>query len=213
MTIRVGIVEDHPVVISGLVSGLSTMTDFVIVDRAATIPDAERLLGRSDLDVALVDIRLPDGNTLEVLERSAAKPAVLILSSFDTRQYVAAAMRFGAQGFLLKTAPLDEVAAAIRHVASGGSWFSRAQLATGRAGMVDLDGRDREIIERVMRGESNDEIGRALAMSSKTVEARLSRLYERFGVMTRTELGLRAEREGWLELTARARTPSPKANG
>jgi DNA-binding NarL/FixJ family response regulator len=201
MTIRIGLIDDHPVVIGGLQAALNAIADFAVVASAGQMADGTALLARDDIDVVLLDVRLADGNGLSLLRADRPpRPAVLVLSSFKTTQYVSAAVRFGAQGFLLKTAPLDDVAQAIRQVAGGGSWFTAEQLRAGATGYVTLAPRDREVLQLVLGGHSNDEIAARLRISAKTVEAHLSRLFERFGVMSRLELGLRAERESWLDL-------------
>jgi DNA-binding NarL/FixJ family response regulator len=201
MTIRIGLIDDHPVVIGGLEAALNAIADFDVAASAGHLSDGAALLARDDIDVVLLDVRLADGNGLSLLRADRpARPAVIVLSSFKTTQYVSAAVRFGAQGFLLKTAPLDDVAQAIRQVAGGGSWCTAEQLRAGATGFVTLTPRDREVLLLVLGGHSNDEIAARLRIATKTVEAQLSRLFERFGVMSRLELGLRAEREAWLDL-------------
>jgi DNA-binding NarL/FixJ family response regulator len=203
---RIGIVDDHPVVIGGLRAALREIEDLEVVATAGSIAGAESLLGRADLDVILMDIRLSDGNGIALLQRRGGRErggAVIVLSSFESAQYVAAAVRFGAQGFVLKTAPISELVDAIRRVARGGSAFSAAQLRQGVAGVVELRPRERDVLRRVLDGQSNDEIAAGLQTSTKTVEANLSRLFRRFGVASRLELGLRAEREAWLEIEPR----------
>jgi DNA-binding NarL/FixJ family response regulator len=201
MTIRIGLIDDHPVVIGGLEAALNAIADFEVVASAGNLSEGTALLARSDIDVVLLDVRLADGNGLSLLQVDRPpRPAVIVLSSFKTTQYVSAAVRFGAQGFLLKTAPLDDVAQAIRQVTGGGSWFTAEQLRASATGFVTLTPRDREVLQLVLGGHSNDEIAARLRISAKTVEAHLSRLFERFGVMSRLELGLRAEREAWLDL-------------
>jgi DNA-binding NarL/FixJ family response regulator len=205
MTVRIGIVDDHPVVVGGLAAALDAVEGLEVVARAGTIRDAEGLLARDGLDVILMDVRLPDGNGLELLERTGdtRTAAVIVLSSFEATQYVAAAVRFGAQGFLVKTAPLDEVVDAVRRVAAGGSAFSAGQLREGVKGPVQLRPRERDVLRRLLAGQSNDEIAAGLRTSRKTVEKNLSQLFQRFGVASRLELGLRAEREAWLEIEPR----------
>ena len=200
--IRVAIVDDHPVVLSGLHTALASVPDIDIVAACGTLADAREIAQRDDIDVLLLDVRLPDGNGLELLAHRSPQrgPAILILSSFKSRQYVAAALRFGANGFLLKTTPLEELIAAIRAVARGGSAFTNDQLREGQTGFVNLTERERAIVGLVIAGKSNDEIARLQATSRKTVEYHLSRLYERFGIMTRVELALRADHEGWLDI-------------
>jgi DNA-binding NarL/FixJ family response regulator len=204
MTIRVALIDDHPVVLEGLDAALGSIEDLIVVAHAQSMAEGRAILGRSDVDVALLDIRLPDGNGLQLLgeEKPEHRPAVIVLSSFLTSQYVAAAVRFGAQGFVLKTAPLPELIEAIRRVAAGGSAFTAEQLREGTAGYVSLTPREREVLRLVIRGRSNEEIGAEINASRKTVEAHLSRLYERYGIRGgRIELAIRAEREGWLDVT------------
>lgn len=200
MTIRVALIDDHPVVLGGLDAALGAIDDLAVVAHGQSQLEGRAILKRGDVDVALLDIRLPDGNGLELLGELAPghRPAVIVLSSFMTTQYVAAAVRFGAQGFVLKTAPLTELIEAIRRVAGGGSAFTADQL---RAGFVSMTPRELEVLRLVVRGRSNDEIGNEIHASRKTVEAHLSRLYERLGIRGgRIELAIRAEREGWLEV-------------
>ena len=200
MTIRLGIVDDHPMVTNGLVAALATIDDLVVIARGSTIEHAREMLVRDDMDVVLLDVRLEDGNGIQALaERgSRARPAVLVISSFKTSQYVAAAARFGAGGFLLKTVPLNDLVNAIREVHGGGSVFTTEQLDKG---FVMLAPREREVVRLAMDGLSNKEIGARLTMSPKTVESRLTDIYERFGIAGgRVELSRRAADEGWLDI-------------
>jgi DNA-binding NarL/FixJ family response regulator len=199
--IHVGLVDDHPAVIGGIEATLARTPDVRVAARADTIAAATEMLARSDLDVVLMDIRLPDGNGLELLARTmhAPRPAVIVLSSFEATQYIAAAMRFGAQGFLLKTAPLEDRVEAIRTVAAGGTVFAQRDLLNAR--YVALTPHERELVRLVIDARSNDEIASAFQTQRKTVETQLSRLYERLGVSSRVELAIRAEREGWLDVT------------
>jgi DNA-binding NarL/FixJ family response regulator len=200
MTIRLAIVDDHPMVTSGLVVALATIDDIDVVGRGSTIEEAREILVRGDLDVVLLDVRLENGNGLQALaERGSLKrPAVLVISSFKTSQYVAASARYGAGGFLLKTVPLSVLAYAIRTVHAGGSVFTEEQLEKG---FVTLAPREREVVRLAMGGLSNKEIGVRIGMSPKTVESRLTDIYLKFGIKGgRVELSLRASEEGWLDI-------------
>lgn len=201
MTIRVLLVDDHPAVIGGLQRLIESTPDLRVVATAGTVAEATDHLQRDDIDVALIDIRLPDGLGTALVRQATARgrPATLVLSSFDQRQYVASALRSGAAGFLLKTATLEEVAASIRTVNGGGLAYTMEQLRASQAPLPRLDERERRIIREVQAGRSNDEIAAAMHISRKTIEAVLSRLFDRLGVMSRAELAIRAEREGWLE--------------
>jgi DNA-binding NarL/FixJ family response regulator len=157
---------------------------------------------RDDIDVAIIDMRLPDGHGTTLVREAAARGrrATLVLSSFDQSQYISNAIRNGAQGFLLKTATLEELAEAIRTVHRGGLALTAEQLRRSLAPGPDLSDRDRGIIAGVQAGKSNDEIATTMGLSPKTVEVSLSRMFERLGVLSRAELAIRADREGWLEL-------------
>jgi DNA-binding NarL/FixJ family response regulator len=198
--IRVGLVDDHPIVVGGIEAAFALVPDIDLVARAGTVAGAAELFARPDLAVVLLDVRLPDGNGLELLARTTGsrKPAVIVLSSFETKQYVAAALRFGAQGFMLKTAPIENLIAAIRRVAGGRPSF--AVQPDRVRGYVTLSARERDLVRQVMAARSNAEIATALRTRRKTVETQLSRLYERLGVASRVDLAIRAEREGWLEI-------------
>jgi DNA-binding NarL/FixJ family response regulator len=201
---RLALVDDHPVVLRGLETALSGVDDLEVVATGASFAEARQIILRDDVDVLLLDVRLPDGNGLELLgdANRRGRPSILVLSSFKSRQYVAAAIRFGASGFMLKTTPLPELIAAIRSVAGGGTAFTNEQIRDGQSGFVNLNERELEIVRQVLAGRSNDEIAAGLRTSPKTVEYHLSRLYERFGILTRLELALKADHEGWLEITA-----------
>jgi DNA-binding NarL/FixJ family response regulator len=200
MTIRLAIVDDHPMVTDGLDAALGTIGDLDVVARGGTVAEARVMLAREDLDVVLLDVRLEDGNGIQILSErgSRSRPAVLVISSFKTSQYVAAASRFGAAGFLLKTVPLPTLVEAIRVVHSGGSVFTHDQL---QKGFVILSPRERQIVRLAMDGLSNKEIGARLGMSPKTVESHLTEIYDRFGIAGgRIELSFRAAEEGWLDI-------------
>ena len=204
MTVRILLVDDHPVVLDGLESAIDREEDFTVVGRATSAAEARAVLSAETVDVGLVDIRLPDGSGLELMEESSGMeqaPAWIVLSSFETPQYVATALSLGAAGYLLKTASTEEIVEAIRTAAGGGTGFTAGQLAAARgSGTFRLAPVDRGIVRGVLAGRSNDEIAGEVGLSTRTVEAHLSRLYARVGVASRTELALRAEREGWLDL-------------
>jgi DNA-binding NarL/FixJ family response regulator len=98
---------------------------------------------------------------------------------------------------VVKTAPVAELVDAIRRAAAGGLAFGRRPAAAAAA---SLTAREREVVGLVVDGRSNDEVGAALGITTKTVEGHLRRLFDRLGVQSRTELATRALREGWLEV-------------
>ena len=197
--IRVAIVDDHPVVRDGTAALLAAQDGLEVVGTAGSIDAAAALIATTPVDVLLLDIRLGTDSGLRLLARSdQPKPAVVVLTAYDYPQYAEAALRLGAAGFVLKTAPLDELLDAIRRAAAGGLAFG----VRPRPVAANLSARELEVVRLVVEGRSNDEIGVALGIGSKTVETHLRRLFERFGAVSRTELATRALREGWLDIPA-----------
>ncbi|HJP88996.1 MAG TPA: response regulator transcription factor [Candidatus Limnocylindrales bacterium] len=200
--VRVALVDDHPLVLDGLIAGLNTITFIEVAGVGGTAEEAARFLEREDIDVLMLDVRLGKQNGLQVLaeRRGSTRPHVLVLSSFNSRQYVAAATRLGAAGFLLKTTPLPILVRAIEIAAQGGTLFTPEQLATS---LVALTARERDVVALTMQGMTNKEIAEHLGTSKKAVEQHLSELFAREEIQGgRVELALRAAEEGWLEINA-----------
>jgi DNA-binding NarL/FixJ family response regulator len=205
MTVRVLLIDDHPVVLDGLTIALEAH-GLEIAGQARTLADARTLLATVEADVALLDLRLPDGSGTDLLaagDGAPDGPAFIVLSTFQTPQYVAAAVALGASGFVAKTAPTEDIVEAVQSVAEGGTAFPRDMVRPGRSRWIPFTRREHDIIEGVLAGRSNDELSADLHVARKTVEAYLTRLYTRFGVLTRTELAVLAEREQWLSLPVR----------
>jgi DNA-binding NarL/FixJ family response regulator len=193
--IRVAVVDDHPLVREGTAAIVARADDMEIAGIAGSLDELRPMLDGS-VDVLLLDLRLGQASGFDLLraEEGVALPAVVVLTSYDYPQYADAALRLGASGFVVKTAPTAELLDAIRRAAAGGLAFG-----VRPGGGVALSAREREVVRLVVDGASNDEIGARLGISARTVESHLRRLFERLGVASRTELAARALREGWLE--------------
>jgi len=204
MSVGLMLVDDHPIVLDGLRAALARHAEINIVAEAASLAEARAAIATPGIDVVLLDIRLPDGSGIDLLrdaQAMSAPPAVILLSSFLTPQYVNAAIALGASGFLLKTAATDEILAAIATVSEGRLAFTAEQVRESRkAAWAPLTEREHDIIAGVMAGRSNDELSGDLGLARKSVEAYLSRLFIRFDVTTRTELAILAERQQLLAL-------------
>jgi DNA-binding NarL/FixJ family response regulator len=194
--IRVAVVADHPRVREGTAALVDRQEDMEIAGVAASLAELRPILAAGDVHVLLLDLRLGEESGFDVLRHEVAghMPAVVVVTSFDYPQYADAALRLGAAGFVVKTAPTAELLDAIRRAAGGGLHFG---VRPGHG--VALSDREREVLRCVIDGASNDEIGARLGISSRTVESHLRRLFERHDVASRTELASRAIREGWLE--------------
>ncbi len=203
--IRVAIVDDHPVVREGTAALLAAQPGLAVVGTAGSLDEARDLLERVDADVLLLDIRLGQESGLGLLAPdgppggtpSRTRPAIVVLTAYDYPQYAEAALRLGAAGFVVKTAPLAQLLDAIRRTAAGGLAF---QVRPPAPGAELPTARELEVVRLVADGRSNDEIGQALGIGPRTVETHLRRLFERFDLASRTELATRALREGWLDV-------------
>jgi DNA-binding NarL/FixJ family response regulator len=206
--IRVAIVDDHPVLREGTAALLAAQPGLEIAGVAGTVDEAAALVDETQVDVVLLDIRLGTDSGLRWLSSGGVepwagaptrpRPAVVILTSYDYPQYAEAALRLGASGFVLKTAPIAELLDAIRRAAAGGLAFAIRPSAA--ASQVRLSQRELDVVRLVIDGRSNDEIAGRLGIGAKTVESHLRRLFERLDIASRTELATRALREGWLEV-------------
>jgi DNA-binding NarL/FixJ family response regulator len=198
--IVVGIVEDHPIVAAGTARVLAATAGLRVAWTAAGLDDAGTRLAADDVDVVVIDVRLGTDSGLALLgdmgargSTSPGRPAFVVLTGYDYPQYRAAAARLGAAALVTKMAPIDELVEAIRRAATG----SRdAAVPAGRPPTV----RDLEVVRLVAAGRTNAEIAGVLAVSEKTIEGRLARLFARFEVASRTELATRVVGEGWLDL-------------
>jgi DNA-binding NarL/FixJ family response regulator len=198
------LVDDHPLVVGGLVAAIDAEPDLRVVATASTVAEARVQLDLLGPDIAVVDLRLPDGSGFDLVD--PLRPTRwLMLSSFGTAQYVDATKAAGATGYWLKSATPDRIIAAIRTVAAGGLAFDPDLL--GRADVAPdwhpFSERERDVIKLVIAGRSNAELAHDLGISVKTVETHLNRLFERVGCQTRTELAVRAVEQAWLEMPHR----------
>lgn len=205
--IRVLLVDDDPLVRSGLQLMLGGGDRISVVAEAE---DGDQVLAAVDLhrpDVVLMDVRMPGVDGIEatrLVRGQPSAPAVLVLTTFDADELVLAALRAGAAGFLLKSSPPEDIVRAIETVASGESWLSPS-IASQLIGLVTagpsvddaaaerltrLSPREREVAEAVGRGISNHEIGEALHMSTATVKAHVSKLFEKLEVENRVQVAL-----------------------
>jgi DNA-binding NarL/FixJ family response regulator len=199
--IRLLIVDDHPVVREGTAALLAAQPGIAVAGTAGSIEEASTLMSDAPADVLLLDIRLGTDSGLRLLTETPPdqpRPAIIVLTSYDYPQYAEAALRLGASGFVLKTAPIAELLDAIHRVAAGGLAFS-VRPRSGAA-IARLSERELDVVRLVVDGRSNDEIAARLGIGPKTVESHLRRLFERFDLASRTELATRALREGWLDV-------------
>lgn len=198
--IRVGVVDDHPSILAAIAAAVDAADDLVLAGTGRTLTDAIALLPRSD--VLLCDVQLEgpaDGiRVLEAARDTAASSAVLLLSGHGHASVVRAAIERGAAGYLDKGAEVATILDAVRTVAAGGTVFRAADLAASRAVPRPPSERELQVIAGVVRGHTNAEIAGGLGLSEKTVETHLHRLFDRYGLLSRTELAVFAVDERWV---------------
>jgi len=207
MTIRVLVADDQGMVRTGFVTFLDTQPDIDVVGEAADGAEAVSLAAELRPDVVLMDVRMPvmDGlsATREILAEEAGepRPKVLVLTTFDLDDYVYAALKAGASGFLLKDASAQDLAAAVRVVAAGDALlapsvtrrlvaeFARlgGPRAPTRARLDQLTERETEVLALVAQGLSNTQIAGHLFVTEQTVKSHVSRIFMKLGVSDRAQ--------------------------
>ena len=198
--IRLAIVEDHPAIAEGLTALLRGVSDLTVVGTARDSGAADRLIEAQSPDVVLCDIRLAgtvDG--LGLLAAHTPGPAFIMLSAYSYPSYYAAAVEHGAKGYLSKMASIEQIVAAVRTVAAGGSAFTTEVRRAARTALRPPTQREAQVLALVAEGHANAEIAELLSLRVKTVESQLRRMFDRYDVTSRTSLVRVAQRQGWIE--------------
>ncbi|MEU8482473.1 response regulator transcription factor [Streptomyces sp. NPDC048641] len=194
MTVRLLLADDHPVVRAGLRAVLDAEPDFEIVAEAATAERAVELAAGGGVDVVLMDLQFGAGmhgsEATAAIAAGPGAPRVLVLTTYDTDADILAAVEAGASGYLLKDAPPEELAAAVRTAASGQSALAPAiahrLMDRMRAPAEALSRRELEVLQLVRDGLSNQRISKELFLSQATVKSHLVHIYAKLGVDSRT---------------------------
>ncbi|MEE8047158.1 MAG: response regulator transcription factor, partial [Dehalococcoidia bacterium] len=193
---RILIVDDHTMVRDGLSSMLQRQSDFEVVGEASNGREGVEQAEQLNPDLILMDLRMPEMDGVEAMRQiHAAQPDIdfLVLTTFDTDEYIFDAVEVGAKGFLLKDTSRDELFNAVRTVSIGNSYFqpdigSRladqfAALRKGGGQVTDaLSEREREVLTLIAQGKANKEVAADLSLSESTVKTHVSNIFSKLGV-------------------------------
>lgn len=207
MTLRVLVVDDHPIVRMGLHALLSAEPDIEVVGECGDGTEAVQAAGALRPDVVLMDLKLPGLSGTDATARiTSGTPArVLVLTTYDTDADIFAALAAGATGYLLKDCPRTVLVDAVRAAARGESALAApvaARLVTHVRGPARpmLTNRERDVLRCVARGLSNPDTARALFISEATVKSHLLNIFDKLGVNDRTAAVTQALQRGLLTL-------------
>jgi DNA-binding NarL/FixJ family response regulator len=214
-TIRVLLADDHAMVRQGIRQFLESAEDITVVAEASDGARALELVEELKPDIALLDVQMPTMSGVEATRQIKARfkgVRVLILTAYDDDPYVFALLQAGADGYLLKTAGVDDLLCAVRAVYRGEPVLSPEvtekvlhQIKSGRpAGasqqVETLTARELEILRLAAQGLTNKAIGQQIGISDRTVQGHLATIYGKLGAASRTEAVTEALRRGWITL-------------
>ena len=197
---RVLLVDDHPMIAAAL-DMLLRGTDYELLERARTVSEAHKLLGKLKPDLLLLDVHLPDGSGLDVLRKLAtarSRPAVILLTAGMDEAQLLTAAELEPEGIVLKTSDPGLLMECMDAIVAGQRWVDpaivdRTRQARERAASdPPLPRRERELVELVRQGLRNRDIAAELGVTEGTVKVYLHAIFDKFKVDNRTELAMRA---------------------
>ena len=204
-SITVMIVEDHPTFRMGLAALIESQPDMTVTEQFSTGEAVLAAYQPGAASVVLMDLRLPGiGGVETIIGLRARDPEirVIVLTTYEADEDVFRAMQSGARSYLLKDMSTEEIAGTIRSVDRGGTELPPriAERLAARAQREDLTTREREVLQLLVRGRSNKEIGAQLYISDETVKSHLKTLFAKLNVRDRTDAAISAVRQGIVHL-------------
>ena len=199
MSVRVLVVDDHPLFRDGVVTALTDADDLEVVGEAQDVASAIAAAGELGPDVVLMDLNLPDGSGIDAVRALAASHPdvrVLVMTMSTDDDAVVAAMRAGARGYVVKGASRRDLVFSPVVADRLAGYFTGLAAVPGREAFPQLTDREREVLELLARGLDNRGIARALCLSDKTVRNHVSNTLAKLDVASRSEAVLRARNAG-----------------
>ncbi len=199
--IRIMLVDDHPAFRKGMAALIDSEPDLQVVAETGDGREALEVYRQKKPDVVLMDLRLPGMGGVEAtlaIRKEFPDARVIVLTTFDTDEDIFRAIQSGAKSYLLKDTPDDELATAIRSVHAGRQILSEklAKRLAERQQRPELSQREMEVLQLLIKGRSNKEIGAALFLCEDTVKAHFKTLFSKLKVQDRTEAAISAIRLG-----------------
>lgn len=196
MKINVLLVDDHPLFREGLKARLSLDEDIEVVGEANNGKEALELIKQLSLDVVLMDINMPQMNgmyVLELIKEQELDCKVLMLSMHDNKEYIVSAMRHGADGYILKDVPGNELIDAIKKIANGGQYFSAEvtqilSQETGKEKGGVITSREQLVLRLISHGLNNKRMAQELNVSVRTIETHKRNIKRKLAIDTTTGL-------------------------
>jgi two-component system NarL family response regulator len=200
-------VEDHHVVRQGLIALLSVTEGVEVIGQASDGVEAITQFEAGHPDVTLIDLRLPKMSGVEVIQRVRANHAqarFIVLTTYDGDEDIFRALQAGARAYLLKGMTVDVLVSTIRSVHAGKSCIPPviAQRLAERMSTEQLTQREQDVLEQIVRGKSNKEIGTELVISEATVKTHINNLLGKLGVTDRTQAATAAIQRGLVQLNS-----------
>lgn len=203
--IRIIVVDDQAVVRQGFVALINTVPDMAVIAEGVNGREAVELYRAHRPDVLLMDLRMPSMGGVEAIgaiRREWPQARIVVLTAFDGDEEIYRSLQAGAQGYLLKDMFFEELEDAIRTVHGGGRRIPGvvAERLAGRMSGSELTGRELEVLELIVRGRSNKEIGAELRISEATVKSHINNILSKLGVADRTQAATTALQRGIVHL-------------
>jgi two-component system NarL family response regulator len=203
--LKVLVADDHPIVRKALVDAINHEPDMRVICECGNGRDAATKAITEQPDVCLLDLRMPGMDGIQAMKsilETVPNARLVIFNSYNTQEDVFRAIEAGAQGYILKEAPIEDIIASIRAVAGGGIWIPNnvgAKLAK-RVSDRDLTPREREVLCVLAAGKSNKEIGAMFNISEATVKVHVTHILEKLHVSCRAEAITAAAKRGLVRI-------------